>query len=163
MLSARVWRGWTIVRTSRVQYRAYAATPAPSPLKVQYQPAPHSGNIRILLLDRPEARNALSRSLVAELRRHVDDIHAEGPTGSTRALILASNTDKAFCAGADLRERKGMSQSECVSSQTVLGGSLTIKQDQRVSDELEKHLHRPLESPDPYHHSHLVCCARWGP
>lgn len=83
-----------------------------SPIKVKYQPAPHSGNIRILLLDRPEARNALSRNLVADLKHHVDEIQAEGGSGPTRALILASNTDKAFCAGADLKERKGMTQEE---------------------------------------------------
>jgi methylglutaconyl-CoA hydratase len=99
-------------RALRAQRRLFASVAEPAPVKVKYQPAPHSGNIRILLLDRPEARNALSRSLVAELKRHVDEIHAEGATGPTRALIVASNSDKAFCAGADLRERKGMTQEE---------------------------------------------------
>ncbi|KAJ9611071.1 hypothetical protein H2200_004254 [Cladophialophora chaetospira] len=102
----------TAWRALRVQVRTFASTAETSPIKVKYQPAPHSGNIRILLLDRPEARNALSRRLVADLKRHVDEVQAEGPTGSTRALIIASNTDKAFCAGADLRERKGMTQEE---------------------------------------------------
>jgi methylglutaconyl-CoA hydratase len=61
---------------------------------------------------------------VADLKRHVDEIHAEGAKGSTRALILASNTDKAFCAGADLRERKGMSQEEFVSPQRFIDASM---------------------------------------
>ncbi len=103
---------WQTCRAFRVQVRAFAAAAEASPIKVKYQPAPHSGNIRILLLDRPEARNALSRRLVTDLKRHVDEVHAEGGAGSTRALIIASNTDKAFCAGADLRERKGMTQEE---------------------------------------------------
>jgi methylglutaconyl-CoA hydratase len=99
---------WRIPRV----YRSYSSA-VESTIKVKHHPAPHSGNIRILLLDRPEARNALSRKLVADLKHHVDEIQAEGGTGSTRALIIASSTDKAFCAGADLRERKGMTQEEC--------------------------------------------------
>ncbi|KAL9095508.1 MAG: hypothetical protein Q9165_002379, partial [Trypethelium subeluteriae] len=82
-----------------------------STIKVTNIPAPHSGSIRILSLNRPEARNAISQQLLTELRREVDSIHAEGDgLGPTRALILASEADASFCAGADLKERKGMSQ-----------------------------------------------------
>ena len=105
-------RTYQAPRPPRWQYRTFASASDSSPIKVKYQPAPHSGNIRILLLDRPEARNALSRRLVDDLKRHVNEVQAEGGTGSTRALIIASKTDKAFCAGADLRERKGMTQEE---------------------------------------------------
>lgn len=98
--------------------RAYSAAADPSPLRVQHHPAPHSGNIRVLLLDRPESRNALSRRLIADLARHVDEVSAEGGRGGTRALIIASNVDKAFCSGADLKERKGMSQDEYVNRPT---------------------------------------------
>lgn len=34
--------------------------------------------------------------------------------GPTRAVVLASAVDTSFCAGADLKERKGMSQGESV-------------------------------------------------
>lgn len=44
--------------------------------------------------------------MVAELAREVDSITAEEGNGPTRALILASEVDAAFCAGADLKERK---------------------------------------------------------
>jgi methylglutaconyl-CoA hydratase len=98
--------------TKQIQKRTYAAASQASPIRLQNHPAPHSGTIRVLLLDRPEARNALSRQLMTELRRHVDEIKAEGDTGGTRALVIASNVDKAFCAGADLKERRGMSQDE---------------------------------------------------
>ena len=94
--------------------RNISATNAPesSSIKVQQHPAPHSGIIRVLLLDRPEARNALSRKLVSELTRHVDEIQAEAGVGKTRALIIGSNVDQAFCAGADLKERKTFTQDE---------------------------------------------------
>lgn len=115
-------RAWTTTLRASPSFkvRAYsAAAVESSPIKVQHYPAPHSGNIRVLLLDRPDARNALSRRLIADLRRHVDEISAEGGRGGTRALIIASNTDKAFCAGADLRERKGMTQEEYVTFHLV--------------------------------------------
>ncbi|KIV82341.1 hypothetical protein PV11_04460 [Exophiala sideris] len=113
MRSSLAWRTGGLLRASRIQYRAYASsTTDASPIKVQVHPAPNSGKIRVLLLDRPEARNALSRRLVSDLRAHVSELQAENGSGPTRALILASNTDKAFCAGADLRERKGMSHEE---------------------------------------------------
>ena len=92
--------------------RGYAAASEASPIQVRSLPAPHSGSIRVLLLDKPETRNALSRRLLADLGRHVDEIQAEGGNGATRALVIASNVDKAFCSGADLKERRGMTQDE---------------------------------------------------
>lgn len=38
----------------------------------------------------------------------------EGLEGQTRALIVASEVDGAFCAGADLKERRGFTGEECV-------------------------------------------------
>ncbi|KAL1962072.1 hypothetical protein VTN77DRAFT_600 [Rasamsonia byssochlamydoides] len=81
-------------------------------INIQQIPAPGSGHVRVLLLNRPEARNAISRELLDTLGRHVDAIAAEKGDGPTRALILASNVDAAFCAGADLKERKGMTKEE---------------------------------------------------
>lgn len=69
-------------------------------------PAPHSGSIRILALNNPKSRNAISRALLSELTSHINDISMEGPRGSTRALILTSDVDASFCAGADLKERR---------------------------------------------------------
>jgi methylglutaconyl-CoA hydratase len=81
-------------------------------INIQQIPAPGSGYARVLLLNRPEARNAISRELLDTLGWHVDAIAAEKGNGPTRALVLASNVDAAFCAGADLKERKGMTKEE---------------------------------------------------
>jgi len=83
-----------------------------SVIKVQQIPAPGVGHIRVLLLNRPEARNALSRQLVDSLANHIDSIAAEQGGGPTRALIVSSNVDSAFCAGADLKERAGFTKEE---------------------------------------------------
>ncbi|KAK2737292.1 hypothetical protein FQN57_000376 [Myotisia sp. PD_48] len=76
-----------------------------SVIDVQQIPAPGAGHIRVLLLNRPQARNAISRELLNSLGKHIDAISAEEGKGATRALVLASNVDASFCAGADLKER----------------------------------------------------------
>jgi methylglutaconyl-CoA hydratase len=83
-----------------------------SVIDVQQIPAPGAGHIRVLLLNRPETRNALSRQLVDSLASHFDSIAAERGDGPTRALIVSSNVDAAFCAGADLKERARFTQEE---------------------------------------------------
>ncbi len=61
------------------------------------------GPVRVLTLDRPEVRNALSTELRLELRaalaEAVDD-------DGVRAVVLTGRGD-AFCAGLDLRELEG--------------------------------------------------------
>lgn len=82
------------------------------PLKISTIPAPHTGEITVVSLNRPKARNAISRQLLAELKGVVDQVHSEGENGSTRALILTSESDDAFCAGADLKERLTFTEDE---------------------------------------------------
>jgi enoyl-CoA hydratase len=60
----------------------------------------------ILTLSRPEAANALSRALVAELERTFETLTREIAAGvDLRAIVITGAGDKAFCAGADLKER----------------------------------------------------------
>jgi methylglutaconyl-CoA hydratase len=104
----------TIALLSRRSYSAPAG--AARLINAKSIPAPHCGSIRILSLNRPEARNAISRQLLSELKHEIKSIEAEGGNlskpGPTRALILASEVDASFCAGADLKERKTMTQEE---------------------------------------------------
>jgi len=67
------------------------------------------GGLSVLTLDRPDRRNALSRSVVLELGRLGRQLTAD-PT--VRAVVLTGAGDQAFCAGADLKERAGMSDEE---------------------------------------------------
>jgi len=63
----------------------------------------------ILTLNRPEVRNALNSRLLQELERAID----EAPfLENLRVLIITGGGDKAFCAGADLKERLTMNESE---------------------------------------------------
>lgn len=97
---------------SRLIIRLYSTPTTPSTLKITSIPAPHAGLIKIISLNRPQARNAISRQLLTELAREIQAIASEGPAGPTRALILASETDGSFCAGADLKERVGFTEEE---------------------------------------------------
>ena len=92
-------------------YACYS-TSLSSTVKISSIPAPHAGSITVVSLNRPTARNAISKQLLSELSGVVEGLHREGGKGGTRALILASEVDNAFCAGADLKERVDMSKEE---------------------------------------------------
>ena len=60
----------------------------------------------LLTLNRPEALNALSFAILAEIREALDEAaRMEG----TRALFITGAGDKAFCAGADIKELRNRS------------------------------------------------------
>src|SRR5262245_66674280 len=75
------------------------------------------GEVARLVINRPEALNALSRHLVAELRDAVEGLAARLP----RAVLITGAGERAFCAGADLKERLGMSDDETRGFVTELG------------------------------------------
>jgi methylglutaconyl-CoA hydratase len=108
----RQWLKATVYHQQQQQQQRSYASGLRSALKISSIPAPHAGTITVLSLDRPKARNAISTQLLSELSGVVEGLHEEGGKGSTRALILASESDNAFCAGADLKERLGMSPEE---------------------------------------------------
>lgn len=118
-------------------------------IRVTNLPAPGTGHIRILELNRPGARNAISKALLGSLSSEVDDVQSQydavtgeelaakswnqrfgGAAGSsekgpTRAVILASAVDQCFCAGADLKERRGFTPDETSAFLTHLRSTFT--------------------------------------
>ncbi|MBS1784749.1 MAG: enoyl-CoA hydratase/isomerase family protein [Acidobacteria bacterium] len=65
--------------------------------------------IVLLGLDRPAAKNALGRQLMEEFRAALEGLKLER---SARVVVLHSLVPGVFCAGADLKERAGMTQPE---------------------------------------------------
>ncbi|NBX04440.1 MAG: enoyl-CoA hydratase [Alphaproteobacteria bacterium] len=61
----------------------------------------------IIALDRPEAANALNKQMAGELAKIFAATHHDR---HLRAIVLTGKGEKAFCAGADLKERKGMDE-----------------------------------------------------
>jgi enoyl-CoA hydratase/carnithine racemase len=67
------------------------------------------GPYRIVTLNRPERMNALSRTLLQEIG---DAFRALANDRDARVIIMTGAGEKAFCAGADLKERQGMSEND---------------------------------------------------
>ncbi len=65
--------------------------------------------IVILTLNRPEAANALSVSLLKEIKETLVDFKYDS---SIKCVIVTGQGEKAFCAGADLKERADMDQEQ---------------------------------------------------
>jgi len=61
-------------------------------------------------LNRPEVRNALSRDVNIRIAEIAGDL--EHRLDEIRAVVLTGTGEKAFCAGADLKERKGIPAAE---------------------------------------------------
>ena len=64
------------------------------------------GPVGIVTLDRPEALNAISRTLADELANVVRSVAADNDVW---VLVLRAAGEKAYCVGADLKERAGFS------------------------------------------------------
>lgn len=59
------------------------------------------GDCAVLTLDRPEALNALSFQILREIGERIDAVAAQP---GVRALLVTGAGEKAFCAGADIKE-----------------------------------------------------------
>ena len=68
----------------------------PSPILLREQ----AGNVAVLTLNRPAARNSLSEALIAELHGALRQI---GDDAKVRAVVIAAN-GSAFSAGHDMKE-----------------------------------------------------------
>src|SRR5262245_18480660 len=68
-----------------------------------------SEHIATLTLNRPQSLNAISRQLATDLLATCDVL---GRLGEVRAVIVTGAGERAFCAGADLKERLGLSAAE---------------------------------------------------
>jgi enoyl-CoA hydratase/carnithine racemase len=59
------------------------------------------GAVRVLRINRPEARNALNRAVIEGIGRGIESADADP---QVRAIVLTGTGDRAFCAGMDLRD-----------------------------------------------------------
>ena len=80
------------------------STEAPAPVVLKTI----EGNVGIVTLNRPQALNALSRQLTSEL----SDAVAEFDSNADVRCIIITGNEKAFSAGADIKEMGGRSASE---------------------------------------------------
>ncbi|WP_033330214.1 enoyl-CoA hydratase/isomerase family protein [Actinomadura welshii] len=87
------------------------------------------GHVAEIVLDRPEALNALSTAMARRLAGVCAEVAADP---AVRAVVLAAAGEKAFCVGADLKERNAMTDDEILAQRPVFraafGGVLDLPQ-----------------------------------
>ena len=79
-------------------------------------------SIAILTLMRAEAANALSIKMMHEMNEALETIQYDR---SIRVVIVTGDGEKAFCAGADLKERNGMSEEQVRKTVALIGKTIS--------------------------------------
>jgi methylglutaconyl-CoA hydratase len=77
---------------------------APFPVRVDQR-----GPVLVWTIDREARMNSLSRDLLLAFGKLTQEALSND---SVRAIVITGAGDKAFCAGADLKERRGMSEND---------------------------------------------------
>lgn len=74
------------------------------------------GHVVELALDRPEAMNAISTALAQEITAVTAALAADP---GVRAVVVTSTSERAFCVGADLKERNGFTDAQMMDHRLV--------------------------------------------
>ncbi|HWI54015.1 MAG TPA: enoyl-CoA hydratase-related protein [Symbiobacteriaceae bacterium] len=81
------------------------------------------GHVAEVALHNPERYNALSRQVVEELQEAAAALATDR---DVRAVILHGGEAKAFCSGADLKERQGMAEAQVYAMVHLLRETVTL-------------------------------------
>jgi enoyl-CoA hydratase/carnithine racemase len=77
----------------------------------------HDSVVCEITLHRPEARNAISTQLARTL---IDTFRDVARDPGIRAVVISSSSEKAFCAGADLKERASFTDDDLLAQRPVI-------------------------------------------
>lgn len=80
----------------------------------------HDGFVAEIMLNRPAAMNALNTAMAGEIATACADLAEDD---AIRAVVLSAAEAKAFCAGADLKERNAMSDAQILKQRPVFRGA----------------------------------------
>jgi len=80
------------------------------------------GSTAWVTLNRPDVRNALSRDVNLRLQELAAELAHDD---DTRVVVITGAGDKAFCAGADLKERRGVPAAETASYINAIAGAIS--------------------------------------
>jgi len=85
------------------------------------------GHVAQIVLDRPDALNAVSTAMAAAIAAATEEVAADP---GVRCVVLRSSQDRAFCVGADLKERNALTDAELVrqrpGNRAAYGGVLNL-------------------------------------
>ncbi|WP_281975532.1 enoyl-CoA hydratase [Halobacillus litoralis] len=80
-------------------------------------------HVYLLMLKRPEAANALSIRMLDDLAEKAEEIKRRP---EIRVVLITGEGNKAFCAGADLKERSTMSDDEVIQTVRKIGDTIRL-------------------------------------
>jgi enoyl-CoA hydratase/carnithine racemase len=112
-------------------------------LTQQFVDVQRDGRVAIVSLDRPTALNALSGAMADELAASFKAVAGDGDSW---VMLLRANGDKAFCVGADLKER----------------GSFTLQDFQANRKQIKGMFEALRAVPQPVVVAPFVSRASWG-
>jgi len=117
-------RRWRIPR--RPGSMSELSTPIQRPMVTITRHGP-GGHIAELVLDRPEAMNAVSTQMARDLGAACAELAADQ---GVRVVLVTSTSPKAFCVGADLKERNSFTDADLMAQRPVAraayGGVLNL-------------------------------------
>lgn len=104
-----------------------SSTPSRSLVRIERFADPALAHVAELVLDRPEALNAVSTAMAGAIRDAAQQLAGDD---TVRCVVLTSSHEKAFCVGADLKERNALSDAELVQqrplARSAYGGVLAL-------------------------------------
>ncbi|MGA2529663.1 MAG: enoyl-CoA hydratase-related protein [Acidimicrobiales bacterium] len=75
-----------------------------------------------IVLDRPAQLNAISSTMAIEIAQIATQVAEDA---GVRAVIISSSSERAFCVGADLKERNGFSDAEMIDQRPLISAMFT--------------------------------------
>jgi enoyl-CoA hydratase/carnithine racemase len=101
--------------------------PRPALVRVDRFEQPGLEHVAEIVLDRPEAMNAVSTAMARAIAAATQQVASDD---SVRCVVLSSSHDRAFCVGADLKERNSFTDADLVEQRPVAraayGGVLAL-------------------------------------
>ncbi|XP_049817092.1 enoyl-CoA hydratase, mitochondrial [Aethina tumida] len=100
----------TIARNAAVQQVRFMSA-APSYEYIKVSKAGAQNNVAVITLNRPKALNALCNGLMLEVGNALNSLENDDSVGA----IIITGSEKAFAAGADIKEMQNNTYSQCMS------------------------------------------------
>lgn len=101
--------------------------PSPTLVRVDRFDEPGLEHVAEVVLDRPEALNAVSTDMARAIAAATAQVSADD---SVRCVVLTSSHEKAFCVGADLKERNAFTDAQLMeqrpTARAAYGGVLGL-------------------------------------
>jgi len=88
----------------------------PALVRVERFETPELAHVAEIVLDRPEAMNAVSTAMARAITAATAQVAADE---SVRCVVLTSSHERAFCVGADLKERNSFTDADLMAQRPV--------------------------------------------